>query len=125
MDLISAPVSVRRQLSQKFDVLPIFKQDRDTALYHLASALEMTTAPFTADLDLAMALGRRALDVSMRAIPAIYRSCSIPSLALEVEFSPAVFEGPWIGSSLHFATTRSCTALSWPIAANSKCAMTP
>jgi hypothetical protein len=51
----------------------------------------MTTDPFTVDLDLVMALGRRALEASMRAIPAIYRNCSMPSMALEVEFSPTVF----------------------------------
>lgn len=27
----------------------------------------------------------------MRAIPAIYRNCSMPSMAFEVKFSPAVF----------------------------------
>ena len=91
MDLITTLAAVRRELSQKFDALPIFKRDRATALYHLASALEMTTDPFTVDLDLVMAQGRRALEASMRAIPAIYRNCSIPSMALAVEFSPAVF----------------------------------
>jgi hypothetical protein len=71
LDFISTPASVRRELSQKFDALPIFKRDRAIALFHLASALDMTTDPFTVDLDLVMALGRRALEASMRAIPAI------------------------------------------------------
>jgi hypothetical protein len=92
MDLIATPASVRRELNQKFAALAIFKRDRATALYHLASALEMTTDPFTVNLDLVMALGRRALEASMRAIPAIYRNCSISSVApTEVQFNPAVF----------------------------------
>jgi hypothetical protein len=91
MDIITTLVSIRRELSQKFDALPILERDRATALYRLASALEMTTDPLTVDLDLVMALGRRVLEASMRAIPAIYRNCSIPSVALEVQFSAVVF----------------------------------
>ena len=73
----------------------------------------MTTDPFTVDLDLVMALGRRVLEASMRAIPAIYRNCSIPSVALEVQFNPVVFREALDLVEFAFATTTSRAALSW------------
>ena len=69
MDLITTPASVRHDLSQKFEALPIFKRDRASALYHLAVALEMSTDPYTVDPDLVMAMGRRVLEASMRNLP--------------------------------------------------------
>jgi len=97
MDLITTPASVLRELSQKFDALPIFKRDHGTALYHLASALEMTAGPFIMDLDLVMAQGRRAFEASMRAIPAIYRNCPIavaPSAAPSRRSAPPPTQQP-------------------------------
>jgi hypothetical protein len=91
MDLITTPASVRHELSQKFDALPIFKRDRASALYHLAVALEMSTYPHTVNPDLVMAIGRRVLEASMRAIPGIYRNCPTTSLASAVQFNPATF----------------------------------
>jgi hypothetical protein len=38
-----------------------------------------------------MAMGRRALEASMRAIPAIYRNCSAASAASQIQFNPAAF----------------------------------
>lgn len=91
MDLITTPASVRHELSQKFDALPIFKRDRASALYHLAVALEMSTYPYTVEPDLVMAMGRRVLEASMRAIPGIYRNCPTASLASSVQFNSAIF----------------------------------
>jgi hypothetical protein len=71
------PLTVRRELNQKFDALPIFKRDRATALYHLCVALDMSTNPYTVDPDILMAMGRGALEASLRAIPAIYRNCPV------------------------------------------------
>jgi hypothetical protein len=51
MDLVTTPASVRRELSQKFDALPIFKRDRASALYHFSAALEMSAYPYTVDPD--------------------------------------------------------------------------
>jgi hypothetical protein len=89
MGSITNPSSVRLELSRKFDALPIFKRDRATTLYHLCAALEMSTNPYTVDPDLVMAMGRRALEASMRAIPAIYRNCSAASAASQIQFNPA------------------------------------
>lgn len=91
MDLITTPASIRHELSQTFDALPIFKRDRASALYHLAVALEMSTYPYTVNPDLVMAMGRRVLEASMRAIPGIYRNCPTISSASAVQFNPAVF----------------------------------
>lgn len=85
------PSSVRLELNQKFDLLPIFKRDRSTALYHLCAALEMSTNPYTVDPDVAMALGRRVLEASMRAIPGIYRNCPGVAAPLGAQFNSAAF----------------------------------
>ena len=77
----TTPSSVRLELNQKFDALPIFKRDRAAALYHLCAALEMSTNPYTVDPDLVMATGRRALEASMRAIPGVYRNCPVAPVA--------------------------------------------
>ena len=37
-----SPLTVRRELKQKFEALPIFKRDRATALHHFLVALEST-----------------------------------------------------------------------------------
>ena len=91
MDLITTPASVRLDLGRKFDALPIFKRDRASALYHLAVALEMSADPYTVNPDLVMAMGRRVLEASMRAIPGIYRNCPTTSLPSTVRFNPAIF----------------------------------
>lgn len=91
MDSTTNPSSVRLELNRKLDALPIFKRDRATALYHLCVALEMSTNPYTVDPDLVMAMGRRALEASMRAIPAIYRNCSAASATSQIQFNPAAF----------------------------------
>lgn len=83
------PSTVRRELNQKFDALPIFKRDRATVLYHFCVALEMSTNPYTVDPDIVMATGRRALEASIRAIPAIYRKCPVTRDAPPVQFNPA------------------------------------
>jgi hypothetical protein len=85
------PSSVRLELNQKFDLLPIFKRDRSTALYHLCAALEMSTNPYTVDPDLAMAMGRRVLEASMRAIPGIDRNCPGVAAPLGAQFNSAAF----------------------------------
>jgi hypothetical protein len=87
----TTPSSVRRELNQKFDALPSFKRDRATALYHLCAALEMSTNPYTVDPDLVMAMGRRVLEASMRAIPAIYRKCPAIPATPSIWFNPAAF----------------------------------
>jgi hypothetical protein len=87
----TTPWSVRRELNQKFDALPLFKRDRATALYHLGAAFEMSTNPYTVDPDVVMAMGRRVLEASMRAIPAIYRKCPAVPVAPSVWFNPAAF----------------------------------
>src|SRR5690348_12432893 len=89
MDDIITPSSVRSELNQKFDALPIFKRDRATVLYHLCLGLEMSTNPYTVDPDSAMAMGRRALEASMRALPAIYRKCPVTTAVPPVPFNPA------------------------------------
>jgi hypothetical protein len=38
-----------------------------------------------------MAMGRRVLEASMRAIPGIYRNCQAAPLASTVQFNPVVF----------------------------------
>jgi hypothetical protein len=91
MDSTTNPSSVRLELNRKFDALPIFKRDRATALYHLCVALEMSTDPYTVDPDLVIAMGRRALEASMRAVPAIYRNCPVPQVASQLQFNPAAF----------------------------------
>lgn len=96
------PSSVRLALNQKFETLPIFKRDRATALYHLCAALEMSTNPYTVDPDLVMAMGRRALEASMRAIPTIYRNCSVVPAAPQVQFNPAAFAEAMELVELHF-----------------------
>jgi hypothetical protein len=78
-------------LNQKFDALSIFRRDRASALYHFCVAVEMSTYPYTADPDLVMAMGRRVLEASMRAIPGIYRNCPAVSAAPTVQFNPAAF----------------------------------
>jgi hypothetical protein len=45
MDDTTTLSSVRRELNQKFDALPIFKRDRASALYHFRVAVEMSTYP--------------------------------------------------------------------------------
>src|SRR5215467_3789048 len=84
------PVTVRRELNQKFDALQIFKRDRATALYHLCVALEMSTNPYAVDPDILMAMGRRALEASLRAIPAIYRNCQVVRVKARPQVSPVV-----------------------------------
>src|SRR5215471_7593776 len=64
------------RIEPEVEALPIFKLDRASALYHLAVALEMSTHPHTVNPDLVMAMGRRVLEASMRAIPGIYRNCT-------------------------------------------------
>src|ERR1039457_4957325 len=83
--------SVRRELDQKFNSLPIFKRDRASTLYHFCAAVEMSTYPYTVDPDLVMAMGRRVLEASMRAIPGIYRNCPVVPAAPTVQFNPAAF----------------------------------
>ncbi len=87
----ATPLSVRRELNEKFDALPIFKRDRATALYHLCSAVEMSTNPYTVDPDIVMAAGRRAVEACTRAVPAIYRRCPVVPIAPPVPFNPAAF----------------------------------
>ena len=41
----------------------------------------MSIYPYTVDPDLVMAMGRRVLEASMRAIPGIYRNCPAVSAA--------------------------------------------
>lgn len=89
MDDTTTPSSVRRELNQKFDALPIFKRDRASALYHFCVGVEMSTYPYTVDPDLVMAMGRRVLEASMRAIPGIYRKCPAVSAGPTVPFNPA------------------------------------
>jgi hypothetical protein len=84
------PLTVRRELNQKFDALPIFKRGRATALYHLCVALEMSTNPYTVDPDILMAMGRHALEASLRAIPAIYRNCPVVPATAPLQVNPAV-----------------------------------
>ena len=91
MDATANPSSVRMELNQKFEALPIFKRDRVTALYHFCAALEVNTNPYTVDPDLVMAMGRRALEASMRPIPAIYRNCPAVPVASQIQFNPAAF----------------------------------
>lgn len=84
------PLTVRRELNQKFDALSIFKRGRATALYHLCVALEMSTNPYTVDLDILMAMGRHALEASLRAIPAIYRNCPVVPATAPLQVNAAV-----------------------------------
>jgi hypothetical protein len=86
----TTPSTVRRELNQKFDELPLFKRDRTTALYHFCVAIEMSSNPFTVQPDLVMAMGRRAIESSMRAIPGVYRNCLAP-VSAPVQFNPAAF----------------------------------
>jgi antitoxin component of MazEF toxin-antitoxin module len=51
----------------------------------------MSTNPYTVDPDVVMAMGRRVLEASMRAIPAIYRKCPAVPVAPSVWFNPAAF----------------------------------
>jgi hypothetical protein len=51
----------------------------------------MSTYPYTVDPDLVMAMGRRVLEASMRAIPGIYRNCPAVSAAPTVQFNPSAF----------------------------------
>ena len=83
------PLTVRRELNQKFDALPIFRRDRATVLYHFCVALEMSRNPYSVNLDIVMAMGRRALEASMRAIPAIYRNCPVTPTTPPVQFNVA------------------------------------
>jgi hypothetical protein len=85
------PSSIRRELNQRFDALPIFKRDRATALYHLCVALEMSTDPYIVQPDIVMAMGRSALESGMRAIPAIYRNCPASTGTPPVHFNPAAY----------------------------------
>jgi hypothetical protein len=85
-----SPLTVRRELKQKFEALPIFKRDRATALYHFCVALEMSTNPFTVDPDILMAMGRRALEASLRAIPAIYRNTPVVPATAPLQVNAAV-----------------------------------
>jgi len=84
------PLTVRRELNQKFDALPIFKRGRATALYHLCVALEMSTNPYTVEPDILMAMGRHALEASLRAIPAIYRNCPVVPATAPLQVNAAV-----------------------------------
>ncbi len=91
MEDTTTPSSVRRGLNEKFGALLIFKRDRATALYHLCSALEMSTNPYTVDPDIVMAAGRLAVEACTRALPAIFRRCPVIPLAPPVPFNPAAF----------------------------------
>jgi hypothetical protein len=60
MDLTTTPASVRREVNQKFDALPIFRRDRSTALYgchrshnssELSTAIGSTSLPMTQNGD--------------------------------------------------------------------------
>jgi hypothetical protein len=84
------PLTVRRELNQKFDALPIFKRGRATALYYLCAALEMSTIPYAVDPDILMAMGRHALEGSLRAIPAIYRNCPVVAATAPLQVNAAV-----------------------------------
>ena len=84
------PLTVRRELNQKFDALPIFKRGRATALYHLCVALEMSTNPYTVEPDILMAMGRHALEACLRAIPAIYRTCPVVPATAPLQVNAAV-----------------------------------
>jgi len=83
------PSTVRHELKQKFDALPIFKRDRATALYHFCVGLEMRRNPHIVDLDYVMVKGRSALEASIRAIPAIYRTCPVATVATPVRLNSA------------------------------------
>src|ERR1035438_6066207 len=91
MDDATTPSSVRRELNLKFDALSIFKRDRASALYHFCVAVEMSTNPYTVDPDIVMAMGRRVLEASMRAIPGIFLNCPAVPAAPMVQFNPAAF----------------------------------
>ena len=87
----TTPASVRRELTQKFDALPIFKRDRATALYHYCVALDMSSNPYIVHPDLWGEAGRHAVEASTRAIPAIFRLCPTVATTLPVQFNAAVF----------------------------------
>jgi hypothetical protein len=50
----------------------------------------MSTNPYTVDPDILMAMGRRALEASLRAIPAIYRNCPIVPATAPLQVNPSV-----------------------------------
>ena len=93
MGLITTPASVRHELSQKFDALPIFKRDRASALYHLAVALEMSTYPYTVNPDLVMAIGRRVLEASNACHPRNQAQLSDDFLGVSCPIQPGNFRG--------------------------------
>jgi len=86
------PSSIRSQLTEKFNALSILKRDRATALYHFCAVLEMSENPYIVHPDLVMARGRRAVEASMRAIPAIFLKCPIAPVTPPVRFSPTTFD---------------------------------
>jgi hypothetical protein len=85
------PSIVRQELNQKFDAQPLFKRDRATALYHFCIALEESTYPYTVNPDLVMAMGRRVLEATMRAVPGIFRNCVAAAQTSTIQFNAAVF----------------------------------
>src|ERR1035437_771036 len=102
MDGATTPSSARRELNQKFDALSIFKRDRASALYHFCVVVEMSTNPYTVDPDLVMAMGRRVLEASMRAIPGIYRNCPAVSAASMVQFRRGIISRESLERGLSF-----------------------
>lgn len=86
----TTPASVRRELEQKFEALPLLKRDRATALYHFCVVLELTPTPLSENSDLELAKGRHVAETSMRAIPLIFRTCPVISPPPALEINPAV-----------------------------------
>jgi hypothetical protein len=86
---IPTPASVRRKLIEQFEALPLFRRNRDTALYHFCAALELIPAPVSDSPDLAMAKGRHAIEASMQAIPAIFRLCPATPVSTSLEINLA------------------------------------
>jgi hypothetical protein len=85
----TTPASVRRELNEQFEALALFSRDRNTALYHFCTALELIPTPFSDNPDLQMAKGRHAVEASMRAIPVIFRICPVAPAASSSQVNSA------------------------------------
>jgi hypothetical protein len=75
IDPNSIPLEARRAITKRFGELPIFKRSRRVAVYNFFAALEQETSVLTGNSQAIYALGRRAIEASHRAIPAIFSNC--------------------------------------------------
>jgi hypothetical protein len=91
IDPFTVTVEARHGVTQRLHDLPIFKRSRSAAVYNFFAALEKSTSMVTSNPEAMNALGRRAIEATHRAIPAIFAKCR-PGSESELSLNPAAVQ---------------------------------